>query len=174
MQSGISACTGWVLSNWFSRGVIQQTVQSRRCHHNTVISTIEMGNVLNIWTAFLFKPAALLLCIMICVWSNTGHCHDNEDLTTCAGPWWLVGLFDPCSAFSHVCCSVFKQKHDGKTLRWKYLSEGDRVESHWLLWELLTAILTSTGLYHQGGRWRGGRRCWLKGCKDKQERKKCS
>lgn len=97
-------------------GVIQQTVQSHSCHHNIVIWTIEMANDLN---SILVQTSCSLLCIMIFVWSNGRHCSDNEDIATCAGPLWCVGLFELCSAFSPVCCSVVKQQHNGKTLKAK-------------------------------------------------------
>lgn len=119
-------------------GVIQQTTQSQS-FHNTVIWTIEMSSVLNIWTASLFKPPALLRSTTIFVWSDEGHRHDNEDIATCSAPLWHVGLFDLHGAFSPACCSVFKQRHDGKTLKVKV-----SVRRRWS-WESLTPL----GIAHQ-------------------------
>lgn len=67
---------------------------------------------------------------------------------------------------SPVCCSVFKEKHDGRTR--KYLSEGDGVESHWVPWGLFT------GHAHKyrtiSPRWQVERRgsWWVKGCREKR------
>ncbi len=69
------------------------------------------------------------------------------------GPVWPHAVFS-----TPVCCSVFKEKHHGKTLKVKI-----SVRRRWS-WESLTplgiahcspATLASTGLYHQDSRWRG-------------------
>lgn len=111
-------------------GVIQQTVQSHSCHHNIVIWTVEMANVLN---SILVQTSCSLLCIMIFVWTNGSHCSDNEDIAKCG-----VEVCLNCAVLAALCAARWSNNSTmERPWRWKYLSEGDWVESHWLLRGLL-------------------------------------
>ena len=81
-------------------------------------------------------------------------------------------MFDPQNAFSHVCCSVFKQKHDGPTLKVKI-----SVRRSWSRESLTPWGITHQPLSHKyrtiSSRMQVERRrsCGLKGCREKQESK---
>lgn len=94
MQNGVSACIGRVLLNRFSPESF-----SKLSNLIAAITTLLSGllKLQKIWTAFLSKPPAPLLCIMILVWSNRQHCSDNEDVTSsvvCRSVW-TVQCFQP-------------------------------------------------------------------------------
>lgn len=58
-----------------------------------------------------------------------------------------------CAALLALSVAVFKQKHDGKTLKVKISVRRTELRVIDSLGDCSAATLTSTELYHQDGRW---------------------
>lgn len=163
-QSEISACIAWVLSNWFSQRCSANCPIFQLRHYN-VIWTLEMSSALNIRTAL---SCNLLLPYSASQWADgiATIIKTSPHAQARSSVYAVYVCLTRTLLLSPVCCSVFKEKHDGRTR--KYLSEGDGVESHWVPWGLFT------GHAHKyrtiSPRWQVERRgsWWVKGCREKR------